>query len=130
VIAANWIIVLRVLPDFERFQPVPGIAEIIKSRSGDKFRVCYFKYIAPSLVYYLHRRIYEYSDDDREKVQGLLSSAKEVYCLTIDSELEKLQAGTAQLFILARRPLFKLKLKSLRSGDNPPQLILVSNRSG
>jgi len=79
VIAANWIIVLRLLPDFERFQPVPVIAEIIKGRAGNKVRVCYFKYIAPSLVYYLHRGVYEYSDDDREKVQGLLASAKEVY---------------------------------------------------
>jgi 4-amino-4-deoxy-L-arabinose transferase-like glycosyltransferase len=127
--AINWVIVLRMVPDYERFQPVPPIAEIIRNRAGAKARVCYFKYPAPSLVYYLSRRIYEYSDDEREAVQGLLSSGKEVYCLTPESELEKLRAGTGPLFILARRTLFKLKLKSIHSGDDPPQLILVTNRS-
>jgi hypothetical protein len=127
--AANWIIVLRTLPDYERFQPVRAIAEIIRSRAGNKARVCYFKYPAPSLVYYLHRGIYEYGDDEREVVQGLLSSPKEVYCVTPESELEKLRAGTGPLFILARRPLFKLKLKGIHGGDDPPQLILVSNMS-
>jgi hypothetical protein len=108
---------------------VPPIAEIIRSRAGAKARICYFKYAAPSLVYYLNRRIYEYSDDELEAVQGLLSSGKEVYCVTPESELEKLRAGTGPLFILARRALFKLKLKTIHSGYDPPQLILVTNRS-
>lgn len=125
----NWVIVLRMVPDYERFQPVPPIAEIIRSRAGAKARICYFKYAAPSLVYYLNRRIYEYSDDELEAVQGLLSSGKEVYCLTLESELERLRAGTGPLFILARRTLFKLKLKGIHSGYDPPQLILVTNRS-
>jgi 4-amino-4-deoxy-L-arabinose transferase-like glycosyltransferase len=127
--AINWVIVLQMVPDYERFQPVRPIAEIIRSRAGAKARICYFKYPAPSLVYYLNRRIYEYADDEREAVQGLLSSGKEVYCLTLESELEGLREGTGPLFILARRTLFKLKLKSIHSGDDPPQLILVSNRS-
>jgi 4-amino-4-deoxy-L-arabinose transferase-like glycosyltransferase len=127
VIAFNWIFVLWTLPDFERYKPVRSLCELVRSKSPDAL-VGYYRLASPSMTFYLQRPIFEYYNP--EEIRTALSSGKDVYCVITAVEYELLeQEVRAGTHVLARRPMFQVKLKGILDRAEPPQVLLISNKA-
>ena len=59
-IVLDWVFVLRVLPDFERYKPVPGFAQTLSARIKPDDALITYAEALPSLVFYLQRHIDPY----------------------------------------------------------------------
>jgi 4-amino-4-deoxy-L-arabinose transferase-like glycosyltransferase len=129
VILFNWIFVLRTLPDFERFKPVLPLSQVIASTASADSLVGYYKIASPSMVFYLRRPVFEYYE--QEELARALTSGKEVYCLISAAEYETIkQSLPVPTYILASRPIFQVKLRSILNKVEPPQVMLISNKDG
>jgi 4-amino-4-deoxy-L-arabinose transferase-like glycosyltransferase len=140
VAACNWIFVLRMLPDFERYKPVRSLCEVIASDAGPDALVGYFRASYPSMVFYLRRPIFEYvavGDAtaariyEQQEIMAAFSSGKEVFCIMTAAEYEAMKERLpAQTRVLASRSIFKVKLKSILDRVELPQVVLISNKGG
>lgn len=125
----NWIFAISVLESIELFKPVRSFAAEIESRAGPDARIGYYRFASPSMVFYLRRPIFEYYDQD--DLLKLLSSGAEVYCIMTARDYETIRSLTGvPTRILASRPVFQVKLKSLRTKEEPARVILVTNNPG
>ena len=57
LITLNWVFVVRVLPSFERYKPVPRLSAAIRQRFHDGDKVVHYNVALPSMVFYLRRHI-------------------------------------------------------------------------
>ena len=128
-VTLNWVFALRTLPDFERFKPVRPLCEMIRSEAAADARVGYYRFAAPSMVYYLRRPIFECYRP--EELRDIFSSGGEVYCLMTLQDYEAVKDSLpAPTYILASHPVFQVKLKVVLEKGEPPQVVLISNRDG
>jgi len=126
-IALDWIFVIRVLPGFERYKPVPGFARTLAPRLQPDDVVVTYDEALPSLVFYLQRHVDPYfvADD----FVATFRSGQTVYgVLSADNyrELEG-QIGTPTC-VIDRRPTFDVKLKNMLAHHPLPELLLITNR--
>lgn len=128
IIILNYIFVLRTLPDFERYKPVKVFSGVIKSEASPDALVGYYRFASPSMVFYLHRPVFEYYDQD--DLLAAFSSGKEVYCLIKDEDYRTVRDVLPPTYILASRPVFQVKLKSIFERVERPQVLLISNKTG
>jgi 4-amino-4-deoxy-L-arabinose transferase-like glycosyltransferase len=129
VITMNWVFTLRTLADFERFKPVRPFCALVEAEAGPDAMIGYYRFAAPSMVYYLRRPIFEYYRP--EELQSAFSSGKAVYCLMTLQDYEAIKDSLpAPTYILASRPVFQVKLKVVFEKTEPPQVVLISNRDG
>ncbi|MEK6302492.1 MAG: glycosyltransferase family 39 protein [Acidobacteriota bacterium] len=128
VILFNWIFALWTLPDFERYKPVRALCEIASAKPADAL-VGYYRLASPSMTFYLRRPIFEYYLP--EEISAAFSSGRDVYCVMTAAEYDSLdQELRARTHVLARRPMFQVKLKGIFDRAEPPQVLLVSNKDG
>jgi 4-amino-4-deoxy-L-arabinose transferase-like glycosyltransferase len=127
IIAINYTFVLRVLPDFERYKPVPAIASLLAPRLQPTDAVANYQVALPSMVYYLGRHVDEYFD--REPfVQAVLSSRR-LYAILSDDDYADLRAEIGRhTCVLYRFPTFDVKLKNVLAREPLPELFLISNQ--
>jgi len=128
MIALNYIFVLKTLPDFERYKPARAFCDVIKGQAGPDALAGYYRFAAPSMVFYLGRPVFEYYNP--EELQAVFSSGKEVYCLIKDDDYDAIRESLPTTYILASRPVFQVKLKSIFERVERPQVLLISNRTG
>lgn len=128
VIALNYIFVLRTLPDFERYKPARAFSNVIRSQASADALAGYYRFAAPSLVFYLRKPVFEYYDP--EELRALFSAGRDVYCLIRDEDYEAIKGDLPTTYILASRPVFQVKLKSIFERAERPQVLLISNRTG
>jgi 4-amino-4-deoxy-L-arabinose transferase-like glycosyltransferase len=129
VIAFNWIFMWRTLPDFERFKPVRPLCDLIGASAPADALVGYYRTASPSMVFYLRRQIFEYYQP--EELLGAFASGRAVYCLMLAEDYEALKPQLPpQASVLASRPVFQVKLKSILEKREPPQLLLITNKGG
>jgi 4-amino-4-deoxy-L-arabinose transferase-like glycosyltransferase len=129
VVTMNWVFALSILADFERFKPVRPFCALIESEAGPDAMIGYYRFAAPSMVYYLRRPIFEYYRP--EEIESAFSSGRAVYCLMTLQDYEAIKDSLpAPTYILASRPVFQVKLKVVFEKTEPPQVILISNRDG
>ncbi|HNV03870.1 MAG TPA: glycosyltransferase family 39 protein [Vicinamibacterales bacterium] len=83
-ILSLWIIVIRSLPDYERYQPVPQLARVIRAGTGPAPAVATYLVAAPSLVFYLNRHVHQLFD--REQLHAFLRANPSGLCLMTDDE--------------------------------------------
>lgn len=127
VVVSNWVFVLWTLPDFERYKPVRAFCEPLRSKPPGAL-VGYYKLSLPSMTFYLQRPIFEYYE--AEEFRTAFSSGKEVYCVMTEVDYESLeQELRARTYVLARRPIFQVKLKGILERAELPQVLLVSNKA-
>jgi 4-amino-4-deoxy-L-arabinose transferase-like glycosyltransferase len=125
----NWIFVLKTLPDFERFKPVRALSDVARQTASADSLIGYYRIASPSMVFYLRRPIFEFYK--QEELAQALVSGKEVYCLITASDYETIKPLLpVPIYILASRPVFQVKLKSILDEADPPQLMLISNKGG
>jgi 4-amino-4-deoxy-L-arabinose transferase-like glycosyltransferase len=129
VITCNWIFVLRVLPDLERYRPVRSLCEAIASQAGPDALVGYYRAAYPSMVFYLRRPIFEYYLEN--EIVTAFSSSKEVFCVINARDYENIRPQLPpQTHVLASHPNFQVKLKSILNKGELPQMMLISNKGG
>lgn len=138
-VAIEWVFVLRALPSFARYQPVPAMATIIRARAGDEAVVGYYKVGLPSLSYYLRRRVSEFFDPlpgapgrpAFEQLADAVASGRGVYVLVQARDYEAIKDRLpAPTCVLARAPLFNVKIGSVLARRPLPELLLVTDRCG
>ena len=128
-IILNWVFVLRVLPDFERFKPVPGFAETLEPRMKPDDALITYDEALPSLVFYLRRHIDPYFLPD--EVFERFRENRGVYAiLSPENYAELAPRIKARTCIIDRRPTFNVKLKNMLNRDSLPELLIVTNRCG
>jgi len=126
-VALNSIFVLQTLPDFERYKAARALSEVISKEADDEALVGYYKVALPSMVFYLRRQIFEYYKP--EELAEAFASDKKVFCILSGEEYEAIKSLLPiDTRILASRPVFQVKLKSLLDRRELPQVVLISNK--
>jgi len=128
-IVLNWVFVTRVLPDFERFKPVPGFAATLAPRIQPNDELITYDEALPSLVFYLRRHIDPYFLPD--EVFERFRSGHTVYAiLSAENYAEIGSRISGRTCVIDRRPTFDVKLKTMLNRDSLPELLLITNRCG
>ena len=126
-IVLDWVFVLRVLPDFERFKPVPGFAHTLSTRIQPDDALITFDEALPSLVFYLRRHIDPYFIPI--EVYERFRSGKTVYAILSNENYAEIgpEIGVPTC-VIDRRPTFDVKLKNMLNRDLLPELLLITNK--
>jgi len=126
IAAANWIFVVRTLPDFERYKPVQALCRIITSEAEKGALTGYYRIASPSMVFYLKKPIFEYYDP--ADLRDALGGDRQVFCLITESDYLAMRDSLApRMRVLASRPVFQVKLRGILDRVTPPQVLLISN---
>jgi len=129
LIACNFIFVVKILPDMERYRPVRSLCEVISSEASPESLVGYYRAAYPSMVFYLRRPIFEYYLEN--EIVSAFSSSKEVFCIINARDYEAIRPQLPpETRVLASHPTFQVKLKSILNKGDLPQMLLISNRGG
>ncbi|MEK6407012.1 MAG: glycosyltransferase family 39 protein [Acidobacteriota bacterium] len=129
VAACNWVFVLWTLPDFERYKPVRSLCEAIATEARPDALVGYYRTAYPSMVFYLRRPIFEYYE--QVEIEAAFASGREVFCIMTAVEYEATKSQLPpQTRVLASRPIFQVKLKTILNRVELPQVVLISNKGG
>jgi 4-amino-4-deoxy-L-arabinose transferase-like glycosyltransferase len=123
-VAVNTVLVLVSLPYFERFKPVAPLSAAAVARNPSA-RVIQFRVALPSMVWYLGKPVEEILDEP--VLQARFDEAGETLVLLPAREYPTVQDMTPTC-IVARQPLFDVKLSSVIAGTAMPEMLLVSNR--
>ena len=126
VVAVDWVFVLRVLPDFERYKPVVPMSETLAKRLVPGDVVANYQVALPSMVYYLRRHVDEYFDE-QPFVDEILSNRR-VYAILSQDDYDSLHDRLAtRTCVIERRPTFDVRLRNILAREPPPQLLLITN---
>jgi 4-amino-4-deoxy-L-arabinose transferase-like glycosyltransferase len=123
-VAVNTVLVIVSLPYFERFKPVAPLSAAAVARNPSA-RVIQFRVALPSMVWYLGKPVEEILDEP--VLQARFDEAGETLVLLPAREYPAVQDMTPTC-IVARQPLFDVKLSSVIAGTAMPEMLLVSNR--
>jgi 4-amino-4-deoxy-L-arabinose transferase-like glycosyltransferase len=127
VVAVNWAFVVCVLPEFERYKPVPEFSRVLHERLQPGDAVAHYQVSLPSMVYYLRRHIDQYVDDP-PFVRAVLSDKRMYAVLSADDYAALAPQIAARTCIIDRRPTFEVKLRQVLARQPLPELLLISNR--
>jgi 4-amino-4-deoxy-L-arabinose transferase-like glycosyltransferase len=134
LVAMNWTFVVRVLPSFERYKPVPALTAALEQhglRPDDA--VVHFDVGLPSMVYYLRRHIDMYFEVDKF-LEAMRADRRLFVVMTADA-YEYLKRPLKEQFnvrtcVLHRQPTINFKLKEVVKRRPLPELLLITNRCG
>jgi 4-amino-4-deoxy-L-arabinose transferase-like glycosyltransferase len=127
LVAVNWAFVLRVLPEFERYKPVPAFSRVLEARLQPGDAVAHYHTSLPSMVYYLRRHIDQYFDVP--SFESAILGPSRVYAVLSDDDYRALapRIGT-RTCIVDRRPTFDVKLNAVLAREPLPELLLITNQ--
>ena len=127
LVAFNWTLVLRVLPSFEQYKPVPAFSHAILPRLRDGDLVVHYDVALPSMVFYLRRHIDVLFD--RDAFVRTMRSAPEAFAVLPEHRYEELGDELGRpTCVLARRPTADVKLREILSFQPPPAVVLIGTR--
>jgi 4-amino-4-deoxy-L-arabinose transferase-like glycosyltransferase len=126
VLVLDWLFVVRTLPSFEPYKPVPGFANALNGRLQSSDVVATYDVAIPSLVFYLRRHVQEVFSEDR--LVELLQSPAGVYAVLPAEDYEQVRSRVPASCVVDRRRTFDVKLKNVLARDPLPELVLVANR--
>ncbi|MGH9373716.1 MAG: ArnT family glycosyltransferase, partial [Vicinamibacterales bacterium] len=126
-IVLGWIFVLRVLPGFERYKPVPGFAHTLAPRLQPGDEVVTYDEALPSFVFYLRRHVDPFFLAD--ELIARFRTGRTVYAvLSADNYRDLAEQIGSPTCIIDRRPTFDVKLKNMLAQQPLPELLLITNR--
>jgi 4-amino-4-deoxy-L-arabinose transferase-like glycosyltransferase len=127
VIAVNWAFVVRVLPEFERYKPVPPFSRVLLDRLRPGDVVAHYKVDLPSMVFYLQRHVDQYFDEPA--FMRTLASPRHVYAVLSAGDYADLAPRlAARTCVIDRRSTFEVKLKQVLARQKLPELVLITNQ--
>jgi 4-amino-4-deoxy-L-arabinose transferase-like glycosyltransferase len=125
LIAAQWMLVVWALPDFERYKPVPHLAKAIQARPVAPSAVGTYKVAAPSLVFYLRRHVVEMFDEDQ--LGRFLTGHPDGVCVMPAEDYEAASARLpVQTRVIASALRFDSRLSDFLDGSPWRRLVLVT----
>jgi 4-amino-4-deoxy-L-arabinose transferase-like glycosyltransferase len=129
IVAMNWAFVLRVLPEFERYKPVPAFSRTLQDRLAPGDEVAHYQVALPSMVFYLRRHVEQYFEE--APFVAAMQSGRRVYAVLSAEDYTALapQIGTVTC-VVERRSTFEVKLRQVLKREPLPELLLVTNRCG
>ncbi len=128
VVAVHWIVVLRTMPDYERYKHVPQLARVIQARASPAAEVCTYKLATPSLTFLLHKKVFFVEDEGA--LRQLMQRKPELYCMMPVEQFQAVRGGLgAHATELARVSLFADDLGELTGRSPLRQVVLVTNRA-
>jgi len=127
VVAVDWTAVVRVLPEFERYKPVPAFSRELQDRLAPGDVVAHYQVALPSMVFYLRRHVEQ--SFEAAKFVAAVTSGKTVYAVLSADDYNSLAPEIgARTCIIDRRPTFEVKLRQVLKRQPLPELLLISNR--
>ena len=126
IVAVNWTAVVRVLPEFERYKPVPGFSETLRQRLTPDDVVAHYQVALPSMVFYLRRHVDQHFDE--APFIEAMTSGKRVYAVLSADDFASLKPRLPPTCVLDHRPTFEVKLRQVLKRQPLPELLLISNR--
>jgi 4-amino-4-deoxy-L-arabinose transferase-like glycosyltransferase len=126
MIAINWTFVVGVLPEFERYKPVPGFSETLKARLQPGDVVVHYQASLPSMTYYLRRHV-DTSFDPDSFVRAVMVPRR-VYAVLSDDDYAALKPRLGEMCVIDRRPTFDVKLARVLAREPLPELLLITNQ--
>jgi 4-amino-4-deoxy-L-arabinose transferase-like glycosyltransferase len=124
-----FVFVLRTLPSFEAYKPVPGFADTIARRAAPGDVIATYQQAMPSLTFYLRRHVDELFDLD--SLIAALRSGKRVYAVMSDSDFQGVKGDLpGRLCVIDSRPTFDVRLKNVLDRKPLPALVVVTNVCG
>jgi 4-amino-4-deoxy-L-arabinose transferase-like glycosyltransferase len=125
LVAAQWILVTRVLPDFEQYKPVPHLAAAIAQQPVRPSAVGTYKIAAPSLVFYLRRHVVHLFDE--AELEAFLAGHPESVCVMPAEEYEAVRARLPMATrVIADAQRFDARLSEFLSTKPVPRVVLVA----
>ena len=124
-VALNWAFVIKVLPSFERYKPVPAFARTLEPRLENEDVVATYDEALPSMVYYLGRHVEQVFLE--ETLIELFRSGRTVYAALSAANYDRLAGSLGPTCIIDRRPTFDVKLKTVLAREPLPELVLITN---
>ncbi|MFL6279205.1 MAG: ArnT family glycosyltransferase [Vicinamibacterales bacterium] len=127
LVTLNWVFVIRVLPSFERYKPVPSLTAAIQNHLSEGDVVAHYNVALPSMVYYLGRHIEILFD--REAFVKLLRGDQRVFAVLSAGDYQEIARDAGiHTCVLDRRPTVNIKLKAVLARDPLPEVLLITNR--
>jgi 4-amino-4-deoxy-L-arabinose transferase-like glycosyltransferase len=127
LIALNWTFVIRVLPSFEQYKPVPRLSDTIRQRAQPGDVVAHYNVALPSMVYYLDRHIDVMFD--RTAFLQVLRGDRVVYAVLSANDYTQLEPAIGvRTCVLQRTPTVNVKLNAVLARDPLPEVLLITNR--
>jgi 4-amino-4-deoxy-L-arabinose transferase-like glycosyltransferase len=127
VITVNWVFVLRVLPEFERYKSSPAFSRTIRERLQPGDIVAHYRVDQPSMVFYLQRHVDLYFDEPA--FLGAVRSGRRVFAVLSANDYAALESQIGSITcVLDRRPTFDVKLKNVLARQPLPELLLITNQ--
>jgi 4-amino-4-deoxy-L-arabinose transferase-like glycosyltransferase len=125
--AVNWVFVVRVLPEFERYKPVPVFSQTLEERLRPGDVVAHYQVALPSMAFYLRRHVDQFFEDT--PFIGAILSEKRVYAvLSADDYASLAPRIAARTCVIDRRPTFEVKLRQVFKRQPLPELLLITNK--
>ena len=126
VACAQWVVVLRTLPDYERYKHVPQLAAVIQERASPAAEICTYRLATPSLVFVLGRHVHFVEDEGT--LRQLLQSKPELYCMMREEEYEAVRPALGvRTTELADAPLPPTQLRDVWTQAPLHRVVLISN---
>ena len=123
----DWVFVLRLLPGFERYKPVPGFARTLEPMLDKDDLLVTYDEALPSLVYYLRRHVDPIFVD--EELFEKFRTGRTVYAvLSVENYRDVAGRNGVPTCEIERRPTFDVKLKNMIGRQPLPELVLITNR--
>jgi len=127
IILTHWVVVLRTLPDFERYKHVPQLGRLVQERASPAAQVCTYKLATPSLVFYLRRHVFLIEDEG--ELRQMMRANAELYCMMREQDYEAIK-GTLNVptAVIAHVPVFSAQLEDFWRRAPLGRVVLVTNR--
>jgi hypothetical protein len=127
LIAFNWILAVRALPDFERYKPVVPLSRVIEQRAGKDDVIAHFEVALPSMVYYLRRHIE--AGLDAEMLKQRLESDRPVFAVIPADRYDALRGKFGvETCVVGRHQTSDIRLRTMLEKQAPPEVFVISNR--
>lgn len=127
LVTLNWGFVIRVLPSFERYKPVPRLSAAIRERLREGDVVAHYNVALPSMVFYLGRHIDVLFD--REAFLARLRADRAVYAVLSATDYAALEPSIGvPTCVLDRQSTVNVKLKAVLAREPLPEVLLITNR--
>ena len=112
-VALNGVFVLRTLPSFEAYKPVPGFARRSAGGSSPADVVATYNQALPSLVFYLRRHVEELFDAERCSSTCGARGSTLSSVMSAERLRDACEAGCPASCVIERRPTFDVRLENV-----------------
>jgi len=125
MIAVQWVLVLRALPDFERYKPVPHLANAVLAIAPRPSAVGTFRIAAPSLVFYLRRHVDQLFAD--EELAAFFAAHPDGVCVMPGADYARVRTRLAvPTRVIASGLRVEVRVGDILARRPLPEVVLVA----